>query len=186
MANWIPSCNLSVRCISFNPVFVFLDSIWSVRYTALTQQLTPATRAITHYVLNRTRSTSPFTTVINAVGQFQTIVWRSLTQEACLAMPRALCVWYVMIIPTLNSPAVSCVQSLVNLTLGLRAIDTLDDQFSLNIYILRCLPDEVMSVDDLLAHSDFYHNSLPTSSQLWPFFPVMIFLTYSYSYLFES
>lgn len=80
------------------------------------------------------------------------------------------CVWHVMILLSLFLALPSCLLcaefAKVGMTSGLRAINPLVDQFSLNIYVLQCSPAEVMSVDDLLAHSDFYHNSLPTSTQL--------------------
>lgn len=54
---------------------------------------------------------------------------------------------------------------------SMTSANTLDDQFNPNIYVLQCLPADLMSLDNLLTHCDYFHNSSPTSSQLELFFP---------------
>lgn len=96
------------------------------------------------------------------------------------------CVWHVMILLSLFLALPSCLLcaefAKVGMTSGLRAINPLVDQFSLNIYVLQCSPAEVMSGMTFWLIQIFITTHFPRQLNFDLFSPVyLIFLTYIYS-----
>lgn len=183
MVRWISSYNLAIRCTSFNL------SLWTIYFpwfslgrvlasTALTQQRTLASRAVWHYMLNRTRSVSPFAGAIHVVGQPCDLHWHRKPIWPCHRL--FLCVVYYDYPHPQPFPALLCEFEKVDMISDLHAICTgwlIQSKYLL--YFLQSKPAEVMSVDNLLADSEFYHNSL--SAWFAFFFQVITFLAFIYS-----